>query len=151
MILTLVFSVVFLIVFLNSALIIGTNTNSYNLLKEKYPIVTIAYGLTMLSLFFALFQVGMIYRSEISVLPWEVWYQESNRHGYESGVLSVLWSLVTLVWMFILPGHLYSNKVAVKEGVRPRYPYILNILVGLILSESSNTIMTALGFLFSSG
>lgn len=79
-------------------------------------------------------QFYAIAREETSALPWEVWIQESQRHGISSGLFAVIYHLIFLLWVFLVPGHLFANSVFKKSKTRPIYPYIVNILIGTAVS-----------------
>jgi membrane associated rhomboid family serine protease len=90
---------------------------------------------------------GQIARGEVSPLPWVAYEQEMLRHGVANGVLAFIWTLIYNLWTLWIPGHLFANAQKTKYGQRPIYPYIINVLVGVILSVKDNPVHQLLMFL----
>jgi len=133
--------VVGLVVLGNSGLMLVTDSISYDSIIGKYPIIKAVLIVTFIALLIVIpWQLGAVARFEVSAVPWEVWSHESQRHGNLNGVLAVIVNLIFLLWVFLLPGHLYANSVLKKTGERVIYPYIVNILVGVILCTPSNPV-----------
>jgi len=125
----------------NTVLMLATDSDGYDAALEKHVFVKIALYMTFIALLVVIpWQLGAIARLEVSALPWDVWNQESQRHGNLNGVLAVVINLIFLSWVFLLPGHLYSNSLLKKTGKRAKYPYVVNMLIGLILCTPSNPI-----------
>lgn len=91
---------------------------------------------------------GMIHRGEASPLPWEAYQKDALRHGVYSGVGSFIIILIYNLWTFWIPGHLFANEEEKKHGSRPLYPYIINGLMGLLLSTENNAVGNLLGKFF---
>lgn len=137
-----------LVVLANSCLMLATNTVSYDSVAEKYPIVKLALMVTFVALFVIIpWQLGAVARVETSAIPWEVWELESRRHGNLNGMLAVIINVVFLLWVFLLPGHLFANSLLKKKGTRPAYPYVINILTGIILCIPANPVYKILRLL----
>lgn len=83
---------------------------------------------------------GLIARGEVSPLPWVAYEQEMLRHGVANGVLAFISTLIYNLWTLWIPGHLFANAQKTKCGQRPIYPYIINVLVGVILSVKDNPV-----------
>jgi hypothetical protein len=49
------------------------------------------------------------------------------------------------LWAFFIPSHIYATYVAKKTGRHPWYPYVINVLMGLLLSMANNPIYYLLG------
>lgn len=92
------------------------------------PIIVIGmfFGVAM-----AAMEFGEISRGMSSPLPWEVWELESL-DGYTGGILALMRNLCYLLWVFILPAHLYTWRKYKESGRRPIYPYLINFLAGII-------------------
>lgn len=45
-----------------------------------------------------------------------------------------------LFWVFVLPAHLYANHVVKQGKKRPIYVYVINCLVGVVLTTPQNPI-----------
>lgn len=134
-----------LIVFGNSCLLLVTDSDSYNKIADKYSFVNVVCLVTFLALFVVLpWQLGATARSETSVFLWKVWSQESQRHGYINGAVGVVINLIFLLWVFVIPGHLYANSVAKKTGNRPACPYLVNALIGVIICTPGNPLYKAI-------
>ena len=130
-----------LIVLANSFLLLRFSPSSYDELLRKYPPIKFSLMLTFVSLIIIVpWQLGAIGRAEISALPREVWRQESLRHGIMNGLLAVVINLILLLWILILPGHFYAGLVREKSGKPPIYPYVMNVLTGLLLCTRANPI-----------
>lgn len=82
--------------------------------------------------------MGMIARGETSALPWEAYRQEALRHDVSSGVFSFLSTVTYNLWTLWLPGHLFASSQKTNHGKRPIYPYVINVLVGLLLSTEND-------------
>jgi hypothetical protein len=133
--------VVGLVVLGNSGLMLATDSASYDSIIKKYPIVKAALIVTLIGLLIVIpWQLGAVARFEVSAVPWEVWSQESQLHGNLNGVLAAVINLIFLLWIFLLPGHLYANSVLKKTKERVIYPYIVNVLAGIILCTPSNPV-----------
>ena len=90
---------------------------------------------------------GQIARGEVSPLPWLAYKQEMLRHGVANGVLAFISTLIYNLWTLWIPGHLFANAQKTKYGQRPVYPYIINLLVGVILSLKDNPVYQLLMYL----
>ncbi len=133
------FILVGLVVLGNSCLMLITDGVKYDSLLEKYIFIKVILGLTFIALLVVIpSQLGSVARFETSAIPWEVWEQASQRHGNMDGVLAVIINLIFLFWVFLLPGHLYANTVLKKISKRPAYPYVINMLGGVILCTPAN-------------
>ena len=108
-------------------------------------------GRVLESLLFAMFVLGVIMlfvtipviggqlaRGEMSPFPWDQFISEQRRHGFWDATLSVLMLLTFHLWAFLIPARMYTTIVAEKKGRSPWYPYVINILVGLLLSTPHN-------------
>lgn len=91
--------------------------------------------------------VGEIARGEVSPLPWEAFSQSAMRHGTFDGVFAFVTSSITALWIFLVPGHLLADSIYKRDGKWPKYPYVINILVGLILSTPGNPVYRLLEWL----
>lgn len=94
---------------------------------------------------------GQLGRAEVSPFPWVQFISEQQRHGFWDAILSVL-SLVTLhLWAFLIPAHIYATHVAKQTGRRPWHPYVINILIGLLLSTPHNPIYSLINAIPAGG
>ena len=138
-----------LVVLSNSILILSIGAASYESLFDKYHVLKFCVVLTFFALLMIIpWQIGAIARYEVSALPWMVWQEESNRHGYSNGFLAVLINLIFILWVFLIPGHFAASKLFEKTEKRPVHPYAINILIGLILCTPMNSIYKFLGVFF---
>ena len=74
----------------------------------------------------------------MSPFPWDQFLSQEQRHGFWDATLSVLSLLTFYLWAFLIPAHIYATAVAKKKERRPWYPYVINILIGLLLSTPHN-------------
>lgn len=87
---------------------------------------------------------GELGRQAISPFPWDAFKDRAQRHGLLDAIFVVLRLLIFHLWAFVIPGHCYAKAVARKTKRRPWYPYVINILVGLLLSTPHNPIYSLL-------
>ena len=104
-------------------------------------------GAGFMLLVFVCVDFGQIARGEVSPLPWLAYKQEMLRHGVANGVLAFISTLIYNLWTLWIPGHLFANAQKTKYGQRPIYPYIINLLVGVILSLKDNPVYQLLMYL----
>ena len=90
---------------------------------------------------------GQIARGEVSPLPWVAYEQAMLRHSVANGILAFISTLIYNLWTLWIPGHLFANAQKTKYGQRPIYPYIINLLAGVILSVKDNPVHQLLMFL----
>ena len=95
--------------------------------------------------------VGELARAEMSPFPWDQFISEERRHGFWDATLSVLSLLTFHLWAFLIPAHIYATYVARKAGRRPWHPYVINVLIGLLLSTPHNPIYSLLDRVSPSG
>jgi hypothetical protein len=88
---------------------------------------------------------GEIARGELSPSLWDQFISEQRKGDFLSGILSALALLIFYLWAFLIPGHIYATIVTKDKGRRPWHPYVINILVGLLLSTPHNPIYYLLG------
>jgi hypothetical protein len=98
-------------------------------------VVSLMLGLGLVAVY-----SGQIARGEVSPLPWVAYEQAMLRHGVANGVLAFISTLIYNLWTLWIPGHLFANAQKTKYGQRPIYPYIINLLVGVILSVKDNPV-----------
>lgn len=102
-------------------------------IENTFGVVTFLYLIVIL-----LGGIGDLARGEQSPFPWQVFIEESSRHGMFNGIIALFNSIILSLWIFIIPGHLYSGKIYIETKNIIFYPYIVNILVGIILSSEHN-------------
>jgi hypothetical protein len=100
-------------------------------------------GITALSMGFA------FARDESSPFPWDAFCKDLPRNGFIDATTTVFIVITADLWLFLVPGHLWARSVATRHGKWPVYPYIINILVGLLLCTPSNPIAFVLNHVFS--
>lgn len=93
--------------------------------------------------------LGLLARGEQSPLPWRVLTNESSKHGLSSGFFAFLNSLTLTLWIYFIPGHLFADHVFQKTNRIFIYPYVINILLGIILSQEYNIFYRLILFLNS--
>lgn len=81
---------------------------------------------------------GQLARGETSPIPWEAFSQEYRRHGLVDGLFVFFMMISYLLWALLIPGHLKASSEKLINGKRPIYPYIINLLVGLLLVTPGN-------------
>ncbi len=124
------------------ASLIVTNQRQVEALLERRPRL---YGgaclfLAIVALFFVPFAVGLLGGGQTSPFPWDAFSATSRRHGFWSATFDALLVFTADLWLFVIPGHLWARALAAKQGPRPLYPYIINILLGLLLTMPGNPI-----------
>jgi hypothetical protein len=82
--------------------------------------------------------LGSLARGEESVIPWRVFLDVSHNHGYLNGTYALANSIILFLWLFFVPGRLYSDHVRHKTNRLVLYPYVVNILIGLLLCSRDN-------------
>jgi hypothetical protein len=94
---------------------------------------------------------GQLGRAEVSPFPWDQFISEQQRHGFWDATLSVLSLLTFHLWAFLIPAHFYATYVAKKTARRPWYPYVINFLIGLLLSTPHNPIYSLINAIPAGG
>jgi len=125
--------------FLSTLFLIPLHTQWFNNSMKKHSKIEkkleLFIPIIVLSIIFGVFmaaaEFGGISRGISSPLPWEVWEIESL-DGYVTGILALMANLLLLLWMFILPAHIYIWGQWSRKGRRLVYPYIINFLAGII-------------------
>lgn len=102
------------------------------------PAVAAIVGFIVFIMFVA--KTGELAREETSPLPWEAFSVAYRRHGMVDGLSSFFLMVSFLLWALLIPGHLKASSIQLTTGKRPSYPYIINLLVGLILVTPANPI-----------
>ena len=87
----------------------------------------------LISFMILLFKSVELSRGEISPLPWEAFSADYRRHGMVEGLCSFFTMIIFLLWAFLIPGHYKATNIKLTTGKRPNYPYVINLLVGLLL------------------
>jgi hypothetical protein len=105
-------------------------------LWKKVGMYVFVLGLFWIVLWYA----GAVARGEQSPIPWIAFNQGGDSRDSLDRYFAMNACILFLLWAYIVPGHLYANAKKKKEGVRPRYPYAINILVGLLLSTEHNLV-----------
>jgi len=132
----------------NSGLMLVQTLESYERHLERSRGVGAALMATLISLVGVIpWQLGALARGETSALPWPVWHEQFVRHGLADASFALSVNLLFLMWAFLLPGHLYAGSVAKKAGRHPRWPYVMNVIFGLLVCTPSNPIYGMLGAL----
>ncbi|MFW5799931.1 MAG: hypothetical protein ACOCV8_03860 [Spirochaetota bacterium] len=85
-------------------------------------------------------QIGDIARSESSAIPFIVFREVLLEEGYLIAFCATITNIIYLLWIFYIPGHLVSRSKYKETGVKITYPYIINILIGLLLVTPSNPV-----------
>src|SRR5258708_31122155 len=117
-----------------------------DVLAEKRGLWTvwIVYGLTALGglmiVMSVVFVTAALGRGVFRPFPWDQFISDYRRHGFWDATFTVLMLLTFYLWAFLIPAHAYATRVANKTGRRPWCPYVINILVGLLLSTPHNPI-----------
>ena len=107
---------------------------------KKSRLIEIAYYVTFLMAFVIVAgHIGMIARGETSANPLKAFRMAAERWGFFNGLFEVLSTFVFLMWVFILLAHLYGNSKVKKGQDRPVYPYIINILIGIIVCSQGGS------------
>jgi hypothetical protein len=89
----------------------------------------------------ALLMTGAFAREETSPFPWDAFFKDLPRNGLLDATSTVFIVVTADLWLFLIPGHLWARSIAARnDGKRPVYPYIINILAGLLLCTPSNPI-----------
>jgi hypothetical protein len=132
---------ILILILLFSLILAITSADRQNAIFENNPWL-IAVGAVAVFFGFAIMlgYFGMIGRGEASILPWVAYRQEALQHGVFSGVFSCLVIVFYDLWAFWIPGHLFANHVKQKYGRRPAYPYIVNILMGILMAIENGPI-----------
>jgi hypothetical protein len=81
----------------------------------------------------------------MSPFPWDQFISEERRHGFWNATLSALSLLTFQLWAFVIPAHIWATHVGKKTKRRPWHPYVINILIGLLISTPHNPIYYLLG------
>lgn len=85
-------------------------------------------------------QIGEFARAENSPLPWEAFAQANFRHGFFDGVLTATIVLVVDIWLFWVPANIWINKYSYADATKRIMARIINLLLGLILTQVANPI-----------
>lgn len=93
-------------------------------------------GLIVFMMFVAI--IGQLARAEASPLPWEAFSVVYRRHGLVDGLSTLFLMISFLLWALLIPGHLTASSIKSATGKRPSYPYVINLLVGLLLVTPGN-------------
>jgi hypothetical protein len=83
---------------------------------------------------------------EISPFPWNHFVTELARDGILAALLSSLSLLLFELWAFVLVGHFCAEVILEQTGKGPWYPYVINILVGLLITTPGNPFWRLLAF-----
>lgn len=81
---------------------------------------------------------GRLARGEMSPLPTSEFARSTREHGFFAGMFSFEVGVIFLLWAFVIPGHIYADTYVQKGLKRPVFPYVINILVGVILCTEDN-------------
>jgi hypothetical protein len=104
----------------------------------------IAFGALMIVVSVA-GDAGRLARAEMSPFPWDQFISDARRSDFWNATLDVLGLLTFHLWAFLIPAHIWATHVAKERKRRPWHPYIINILIGLLLSTPHNPIYYFLG------
>lgn len=130
-----------LLCFAASLLAILTNNQQLERVLDRIPLWQLPAILIALGILGLLpMELGAIARGEHSALPWRAYAAAAARHGPANGVFALISHLTWCIWAFVLPGHIYANGVWSKTGIRPASPYVINVVIGLLLSTPWNPI-----------
>jgi hypothetical protein len=105
------------------------------------------FGGILISLACCSIQFGEIARGESTPFPWEVFQAGLNNHGIFGGLHSLSYNVVFLLWAFLIPAQVYAQNKVEQGKRRPIYPYVINILLGVIVSMKHNPFYWVLGLL----
>jgi len=135
----LLFAIALMVFFYSACLLVLTPDERHKLAKQRPLLKILPYSL--LALFLILPTVaGETARGDISPWPWNAFFAEERRNGFWSASGVFLELMIFHLWAFLIPGHLYAGTVSQKIGRRPWYPYVINILTGLLLCTPWNPI-----------
>lgn len=70
-----------------------------------------------------------------------------TENGILGGMMFLSQAALYFSWAFFMMGHVTANVIKEKRDKRPAYPYIINLLVGIILTQENNIVLKALNFL----
>ena len=102
---------------------------------ERYPWAVAPLGFVFLSLLLLLpMWFDMISLGEASILPWAAHHRPLPDKGEGDGLFNVVAGTTYILWVYWIPGHLFANWQKEKHGRRPVHSYIINALIGVILS-----------------
>jgi phosphotransferase system glucose/maltose/N-acetylglucosamine-specific IIC component len=101
--------------------------------------------------FSILFTIGAFGRGEASPFPWDEFWKDLPRNGFLSAIGKALEIVLAELWLFLIPGHLWAKSIAGEKARRPIYPYVINILVGLLLCTPWNPIYSLIDHIHPSG
>lgn len=148
----LVFGVALIVTLIGSLFIAFTPESRQDAIVQRFPQVIPWMKVMMVVMVFYLMgliavNLGEISRGNASALPWVSYKQDALRHGTFAGVASFVITLIYNLWTFWIPGHLFANNKKREEGIRPVYPYVINVLTGILLSIENSPAYRLLNFL----
>jgi hypothetical protein len=98
-----------------------------------------------LSLFIFLpWKIGEFARAGNSPLPWEAFAQANLRHGLFEGILTATIVLLVNIWLFWVPANIWVNKYPNTDTTKRIMARIINLLLGLLLTQVANPIYSLL-------
>lgn len=107
----------------------------------RMPWLSIVVGIIGIIVFIMFVgMTGELARGETSPLPWEAFSTGYRRHGLIEGLTSFFSMISFLLWALLVPGHLKASSIRADTGNRPSYPYVINLLIGLILVTPANPV-----------
>ena len=120
-----------LVAVLGSAIILATNKTTLPDVLKDHPLV---YGVFLVT-GFAVFLVvpghlGEIARDEASLLPWNVFIENFQRHGVLDGVGASIFNFLFLLWVLVVPAHLYVEHRDNGEIEYKGHIYLSNLFFG---------------------
>ena len=91
------------------------------------------YLSVIMSFLFAVVGYDSLLDWTTSLIPWKAW-EECSANGLDC-LADVIIKIIFLLWAFLIPAHIRSWEIYKKSGKRPIYPYVINFLIGIILSS----------------
>lgn len=101
-----------------------------------------------LALFAILIQVMLeisdAYKSDSIKLPWFVIFDFSGSDNIFHHIMRTTACILFSLWAFVIPARIWSVNTSRASGEFLAWPYIVNILIGLLLSTPNNPIVGAI-------
>ena len=131
-------AILMIVTLVSSLFLLPLNTRKFNKrIHNIFNKLSILVNLFIIGFIFSIalaaVEYGQIGRGISSPLPWEVWELMAG-DNYINRMLGQLDNAIYLLWIFILPAHISSWLEYKKKGQRPYYHYMINILIGILMT-----------------